>query len=295
MPESSSPSRTTSLGSLGLIGLYVVCLSVACLLLPLAPTAEAANWRNLTGRVAPNLTFSGAVKGVAPNTKLSSYRGKSVVLLVFWLRDCPHCKREMPKVQRLYELYGDSGLQVISIVHKFTPEQVQAHMQKLGWTFPVVQDERGRLAAPYGGGRRPGYFVIGIDGRVKSSNALNERVIQAELGRWRTHELGAVPSELSAARDLVYNGRYGSALRTAEAVAKRPDASAEVQAAVKRLAVLAGRKLQQRVDRANALARAGHRGRAAVEYDAIVETFQGTSLAVRAKALRDTFRASDGR
>jgi len=301
MSDSGSPPRALSFGTVSLASVSValtvgvVFLGVLLGVLPDVGTAEAANWRNLTGRVAPDLTFSGAVQGIAPNTKLSSFRGKKVVLLVFWLRDCPHCKREMPKVQRLYTLYGDGGLEVISIVHKFTPAQVRSLMQKRGWTFPVAQDATGKLAAPYGGGRRPGYFVVGIDGRVKSSNALNERVIQAELGRWRTHELGAMPSALSAARDLVYSGRYGSALRAAEAVARQPKATAEVQAAVERLTGIAGRKLQQRVDKANALARQGQRGRAAEEYRAIVKTFERTSLEVRAKALRDTFLAAGNR
>ena len=251
--------------------------------------AEAANWRDLTGRVAPDLTFAQAGQGLAPGTKLSSFRGKEVVLLAFWLRDCPHCKREMPKVQRLHALYGRSGLRVISIVHKFSPANVIPVMRERGWTFSVATDPTGRLAEAYGGGRRPGYYVVGIDGRIKSSNALNERVIAAELGRWRLNELGAVPPELKAARDLVYAGRYGSALRAAEAIAKQPKSSAGVQAAVERLTQIAGRKLQARASNANAWAAAGQRGRAAEEYRAIVKTFEGTSLASRAKALQDHF------
>lgn len=251
--------------------------------------AEAANWRDLTGRVAPDLVFDETEQDLKPGTKLSSFRGKQVVLLVFWLRDCAHCRRELPKVQRLHERLGSSGLKVISVVHQFPPSQVLGVMKKRGWTFSVARDQKGQLAARYGGGRRPGYYVIGIDGRVKSSNALNEQVVLKELGRWRVHELGPVPAELKAARVLVGAGDYGAALRSAEAVAKRPNVSAEVQAAVERLSRLAGKKLQNRVTRAKVWAASGQRARAAEEYHGIVKTFRGTSLESRAKALQGVF------
>jgi peroxiredoxin len=259
--------------------------------------AEAANWKDLTGRVAPDLVFENTAGELPAGTRLSSFRGKQVVLLVFWLRDCPHCRRELPKVQRLYELYGRSGLTVISIVHRHTPAEVAGIMTKAGWTFPVVQDLKGHLAAPYGGGRRPGFYLVGIDGRVKSSNALNDKVVLSELGKWRVHELGSMPVVLKTAEEFVRAGDYGAGLRSAEAVAKRPEADAEVQAAVERLAAIAAQKMQNRIDRAKDWAEAGDTARASEEYRAIVETFEGTSLESRAVAVREVYlrKGSGGR
>ena len=260
-----------------------------------AGRAEARAWKDLTGRVAPDRTFKEVGPGLEPGTKLSSFRTKQVVLLVFWLQPCPLCKRELPKAQRLHELYGRSGLKVISVVHRLTPEQVAPTMKKEGWTFAVARDADGRLARAYGGGRRPGYYLIGIDGRVRSSNALNERVVKSELGKWRVKELGSMPSELDNARSYVRAGNYGAALRSAEAVARRPEASAEVQAAVERLTSVAGQKMQNRVERAKSWAAAGQQARAAEEYRGIVKTFRGTSLESRAKALQDVFLRQEGR
>ena len=264
-------------------------LAIACWISLCASPVLAGNWRDLTGRVAPDLTFSDTAQGIEPGTKLSSYRNKQVVLLVFWLRDCPRCKRELPKVERLHETYRDAGLQVISVVHGFPLSEVLPHMEKRGWSFPVARDEKGQLAHRYGGGRRPAFYVIGIDGRVRASNALNERAIATELGKWRVNELGSMPVDLKAAQAQVRAGRYGAALRVGEAVAKRPDASAEVQAAVERLRAVAGAKLNTRVERARAWAAAGHAGRARQEYRDIVAAFQGTSLESRARALQDLF------
>lgn len=252
--------------------------------------AEAAkSWRDLNGRAAPELVFAETALGLQAGTKLSSLRNKSVVVLAFWLRDCPHCKRELPKVQRLHALYGRSGLRVISVCHGFPLNEVTPAMAKRGWTFPVVRDERGKMASYYGGGRRPGFYVVGIDGRIKASNSLSERVIRTELGRWRLAELGTVPTELRVARESVYAGDYGAALRSAEAVGKQVGASAAVKAAVARLTTIAGRKLQNRVDRAEAWHKAGHGQRAEQEYRGIVATFLGTSLETRAKALAKNY------
>lgn len=37
------------------------------------------------------------------------------LLIVFWLPDCAHCRREIPKLIRFYEEYRDQGLQVLSV------------------------------------------------------------------------------------------------------------------------------------------------------------------------------------
>jgi peroxiredoxin len=276
----SSTSRHALL--LATVGLCVLGLGV---------TAEAGQWRNLNGRTAPDLRFDEAAQGLAPGTTLRSFHGKQVVLLVFWLRDCPHCKRLLPKVQHVHELYGRSGLTVISVVHnKYPLSQVLPVMAQRGWTFPVARDTHGKMAELYGGGRRPGYFIIGIDGRVKASD-FSETVLKAELARWRLHELGPVPKELEEARSQVGAGDYGAALRAAEAIGRKAEASGEVRAAVARLGEIAGRKLQNRVERAETWYRAGKVSMAVQEYRAMVEHFRGTSLESRARTLYDQFMA----
>ncbi len=260
-----------------------------------AGDAEAAkSWRDLNGRVAPDLVFAETALGLKAGTKLSSLRNKSVVVLAFWLRDCPHCKRELPKLQALHERSSQSGLQVISICHRFPLKEVTPSMAKHGWTFPVARDPTGALANRYGGGRRPGFYVIGIDGRVKASNSLSNRVIETELGRWRLAELGPVPAVLKKARDAVYGRDYGTALRAAEAVGRTPGVTADVRSAITRLTTIAGRKLQNRVDRAEAWHKQGKTAAARQEYRGILAAFKGTSLEARAKTLAQNFESRAG-
>ncbi len=110
------------------------------------PALAAGQWRDLNGRVAPDLTFADAALGLAPGTTLASLRGRQVVLLAFWLRDCPHCKREMPRVQELYDQYGRSGLQVVTVVHGYSTAEVAGVMRERGWDFPVASDPDGQMA-----------------------------------------------------------------------------------------------------------------------------------------------------
>jgi peroxiredoxin len=282
--------------------LWLALLVLAGGLLARGNEAEAAAWRNLNGRMAPDLVFAAGGDDVAPGTRLSSFRNKEVVLLVFWVRDCPHCRRELPKVQSAFDRWGRSGLQVITVVHGFPLEQVRPTMKRRGWTFPVVSDADGSLAAMYGGGRRPGSYVIGIDGRIKAGPTLAMRVIEVELGRWRLKELGTFPTELAAARDEVYKGDYGGALRSAEPIGAAVGASTDIKAAVARLLEIAARKLQVRAERAEDWLKGGNVERARQEYlgiagtafDGILKDFAGTSLAARATALYDSFRARAG-
>ncbi|MDF1701096.1 MAG: TlpA disulfide reductase family protein [Planctomycetota bacterium] len=276
----------------------MVSLSLLVTFALFVPNAEAGPWRDLTGRIAPDLVFKETAQGLEPGTRLASFRNKKVVLLAFWLRNCPHCKRELPRVQRMHDLWHRSGLQVVSIVHNRYPlDQVLPIMKQRGWTFPLVRDGDGSMAAKYGGGRRPGFYVIGIDGRVKASNGLSDRIVRTELARWRVHELereGAMPAALKRARAHVSSGNYGAALRAAEAEGKKASASAAVRAGVARLKTIAEAKLQNRVDRAQAWYAQGTAAgltRARDEYDAIFLTFKGTSLESKAKALREQFAA----
>jgi hypothetical protein len=92
-----------------------------------------------------------------------------------------------------------------------------------------------------------------------------------------------VPDALAPVRDLVEANDYGSALRKAEELAKAEGASAEVKAAVGRLAAIARQRQDNRFLRVDSLTR--ERGRAAglAEAQRILDDFKGTSLEARAQ------------
>jgi|GEM_PF-3052158 len=244
---------------------------------------SVAEGAGLTGLLAPELTFPTGLNGITRGQTLSSFRGK-VVWLKFWLRDCPRCRKTLPLAQELHELYGKSGLVVLTVVHQYTPDQMRPFLEKEGYTFPVACDPTGALAQSYQVNHRPTDYVIGVDGRIAVSNGGPEDVLHDELARFRVAELGRVPAGLEAVREEVRAGRYGPALKQAAAAAAATEASAEVRDFGARLDSLAARKLDVDVERGNVLLRRNRPDEARALLEALAAGHAGTALAAKAEA-----------
>ena len=251
----------------------------------LCPSVARAGGAELDGQPAPEIQLTDGLNGASASTTLASLRGK-VVLVKFWLTNCPICRGTLPDFQALNDRYGRSGAYCIGIVIDGA-DGVTPYLRKAGWTFPVGCDPDGRTASRYGVGHYPGDYVIGIDGIVRASNGFPREVIEDELRKYRVAELGAWPASLTSLRDLVESGDYGAALRTGEPLAKAPAAAADVVAAVARLVEIARGRQDNRFLRVDSLAAAGNRTYALAEARRVVDDFKGTSLEARAQAKVD--------
>ncbi len=100
---------------------------------------------------------------------LAANRGK-VVVLTFWNEWCPHCRREMPKMQQLHEKYAGQGLVVIAVTKHTknqTDEKVQAFLDSNNITFPCAVESAGyQTTRDYGVSGVPAGVVIDRDGAV---------------------------------------------------------------------------------------------------------------------------------
>ena len=265
--------------------------TLAAILAGMAPPRAEAQGNDLTGRLAPDMTFSTGMNGVDAGTSLSAFRGR-VVWVKFILRDCPRCRATLPRAQEFHDRWGGSGLVVLTVVRQFGPAGMQSFMAQNQYDFRVGTDSDGSLAARYGVRDMPTDYVIGIDGRVKSSNAAPDAVLLTELGMYRLARLGAVPESLASVRNAVWNWDYGTALREAEAAASGSEADAEVEALRARVATQAREELDARLALASKRARQGLTDVARSIYDRVVELFQGTSLAAVASEARARFLAA---
>jgi peroxiredoxin len=92
--------------------------------------------------LAPDFT---ATSLTGSTIKLSSYRGKTVVLN-FWGSWCPPCRGEAPTLAVLSEQYRSKGVDFLGDDVGDTPTNALAFLKSVGITYPSVND--------------PGYAVV---------------------------------------------------------------------------------------------------------------------------------------
>jgi thiol-disulfide isomerase/thioredoxin len=73
--------------------------------------------------------------------KTSMDEGKATVL-VFWEVWCPHCQREVPKLQATYDKYKGSGLNMVGVTQVSngkTDEEVASFLSEAKVTYPIAK------------------------------------------------------------------------------------------------------------------------------------------------------------
>lgn len=126
-----------------------------------------------TARKARSLNAELQVVGKAPPTDWGIekwYQGESDVdlssdkttLLVFWEVWCPHCKREVPKIQQIYTSLKDDGLQLVGltkITKSATEEKVKAFIESQKLAYPMAK-ENGSTSAYFNVSGIPAAAVV---------------------------------------------------------------------------------------------------------------------------------------
>ena len=246
-------------------------------LLGWAPAPADAAGANLTGRMAPDLTFATGINGIQAGQKLSQLRG-DVIWVKFWVHNCPICLGQMPSTQLRHERWEDFGLRVITIVHKIDAAHAQRLMSSRGWTVPVVLDRDGALARRYRVQRRPTHYLIGADGRVVVSNRISESAIKRALADRRRKQVMPIPKGGAAAAQAVADGQTGTGLRLAEALGD--------EAFTARVRRVAEADLRAHARRAGRRFEARRAAKAHADLAVLQSEYEGTSLARLAAAMR---------
>jgi peroxiredoxin Q/BCP len=83
------------------------------------------------------------------NVKLSSYRGKKVILYFYPKSFTPGCTREMERFSEIYDQIKENNAEVIGVsVDSISTQKKFA--EKYGNKFPVVSDKEKRICEAYG-------------------------------------------------------------------------------------------------------------------------------------------------
>lgn len=129
------------------------------------------------------------VKGTDINgnpVALSDFVGKgNYVLVDMWASWCGPCKREIPNLANLHNLYKDKGLTVIGIYVWDKLENLAPAMEKEGITWPQIIDTEDRAATKaYGVQGIPCIMLIGPDGTILDRTNLRGENMQPTVEKF---------------------------------------------------------------------------------------------------------------
>ena len=119
----------------------------------------------LLGQPAPEVTAR-TIDGTT--ARLATYRGRWV-LVNFFATWCVPCRQEHPDLVAFEERHRASGdAAVVGVVYDDTPSAVARFRQELGGDWPMLIDDRGRIALEFGVRGIPESFLISPTGVVMS-------------------------------------------------------------------------------------------------------------------------------
>jgi peroxiredoxin (alkyl hydroperoxide reductase subunit C) len=140
------------------------------------------------GLQAPDFEATAYLNGGFQKVKLSSYKGKWVILFFYPADFTFVCPTELVSVAKHYEELKKLGVEVLSVsidtqfVHKVWQETELTKMIPGGLPFPMVADLSGKIGQNYGvyaeeiGLDLRGTFIIDPDGVLQASTVLNAPV-----------------------------------------------------------------------------------------------------------------------
>ncbi len=101
----------------------------------------------LIGSAAPAMATERFFQGRADFTQ------SAVTLVVFWETWCPHCKREVPKLEPIFNRYKGRGLNVVGLTKQTrdtTNAQTMDFIRSNRITFPIAKEQGEEMSTAFG-------------------------------------------------------------------------------------------------------------------------------------------------
>ncbi len=98
--------------------------------------------------------------------RLSDFKGKNPVLIIFTATWCTFCKDEIPRFKFIHETYAKRGLEIVNIDIQESKERVARFTAKYGIPYRVLLDEDGIVSGIYGIRGVPSMVLVGPDGNI---------------------------------------------------------------------------------------------------------------------------------
>lgn len=98
--------------------------------------------------------------------KLKDFEGK-VVLLNFWATWCSPCRREIPSLEKLYQMRKDKGFEIVAVNAEVAPpSQIVSFAKKFEMSFPILLDSEGSVANDFWVRAIPTSFLLDKNGVI---------------------------------------------------------------------------------------------------------------------------------
>jgi peroxiredoxin len=140
---------------------------------------------DLTGQEAADFTLRNLD---GKPVSLKSLRGQ-VVVLDFWATWCGPCRIEMPRLENLHKELKGKGLVVLGINQRETAQRARSYVEKSGYTFPILLDEKGEASDLYQVQAIPTLVVVDPKGRIAAHfiGLREESVLREAVTKARGH------------------------------------------------------------------------------------------------------------
>lgn len=132
----------------------------------------------LVGAIAPDFALA---TPEGDTLALSDLRGQ-VVLIDFWASWCGPCRRENPKVKKIYDKYHDQGFEILGVSLDSKRDAWLKAIEADGLTWPHVSDLLGWRASPgqmFGVHQIPYTVLIDAEGRILAKRLRGQDLDQA--------------------------------------------------------------------------------------------------------------------
>jgi len=148
---------------LGVVSLLLLAVSV--MLFQVRGGKAAPDVRPEVGYLAPDFALPDLD---GKTVRLSDLRGNKAVFLNFWATWCVPCRLEMPTMEKAYQHYQNSGLEILAVSLDAGPKSVVKNfMQELKLTYPALLDPDMEVLRLYRMFGIPASFLIDKEGIIR--------------------------------------------------------------------------------------------------------------------------------
>jgi peroxiredoxin len=116
--------------------------------------------------------------------RLSEYRGRKPVYVIFWNTWCSYCIKKTPRYQKLQEQFGDK-IEIIAINTTWSdsPEEVDSFEKNHELKYSTAFDTGELVTDQYRVRTVPTEFIVDLDGIIRYRNSVPE-YLAAHLPDW---------------------------------------------------------------------------------------------------------------